>query len=63
MLLALFCARAGSGINMIHHYFGSKRGLLDAIVDLAPAPTPRLEVRLTVPGRPPAWGLASARVA
>ena len=27
------CAHAGTTINMVHHYFGSKRGLLDAIVD------------------------------
>ena len=27
------CAHAGTSINMIHHYFGSKQGLLDAIVD------------------------------
>ena len=27
------CADAGTTINMVHHYFGSKQGLLDAIVD------------------------------
>ena len=27
------CAHADTSINMIHHYFGSKQGLLDAIVD------------------------------
>ena len=27
------CTEAGTSINMIHHYFGSKQGLLDAIVD------------------------------
>ena len=27
------CAHAGTSINMVHHYFGSKQGLLDAIVD------------------------------
>ncbi len=27
------CARAETSTNMIHHYFGSKRGLLDAIVE------------------------------
>ncbi len=26
------CGAAGTGINMIHHYFGSKDGLLDAII-------------------------------
>jgi AcrR family transcriptional regulator len=26
------CKRAGTTINMIHHYFGSKEGLLDAIL-------------------------------
>jgi AcrR family transcriptional regulator len=27
------CAHAGTSVNMIHHYFGSKQGLLDAIVE------------------------------
>ena len=27
------CSHAETSINMIHHYFGSKQGLLDAIVD------------------------------
>jgi AcrR family transcriptional regulator len=27
------CAHAETSINMIHHYFGSKQGLLDAIVE------------------------------
>lgn len=27
------CVQAGTSSNMVHHYFGSKRGLLDAIVD------------------------------
>ncbi len=27
------CKRAGTGINMVNHYFGSKDGLLDAIVE------------------------------
>lgn len=27
------CDDAGTGNNMIHHYFGNKRGLLDAIVE------------------------------
>lgn len=27
------CAHAGTSMNMIHHYFGSKQGLLDAIVE------------------------------
>jgi AcrR family transcriptional regulator len=27
------CTHAGTSINMVHHYFGSKQGLLDAIVD------------------------------
>ncbi len=27
------CADADTSINMIHHYFGSKQGLLDAIVE------------------------------
>ncbi len=27
------CKHAGTSINMIHHYFGSKAGLLDAIVE------------------------------
>lgn len=27
------CAHADTSINMIHHYFGSKQGLLEAIVD------------------------------
>ena len=26
------CKKAGTGINMIHHYFGNKEGLLDAII-------------------------------
>ena len=27
------CARAGTSSNMVHHYFGSKQGLFDAIVE------------------------------
>lgn len=27
------CGHAGTSINMIHHYFGSKQGLFDAIVE------------------------------
>lgn len=27
------CAHAGTSMNMIHYYFGSKQGLLDAIVE------------------------------
>jgi AcrR family transcriptional regulator len=27
------CHRAGTSNNMVHHYFGSKQGLLDAIVE------------------------------
>jgi AcrR family transcriptional regulator len=27
------CAAAGTSINMVHYYFGSKQGLLEAIVD------------------------------
>lgn len=27
------CRQAGTSINMVHHYFGSKQGLLDAIVE------------------------------
>ena len=27
------CGHAGTSVNMIHHYFGSKQGLLDAIVE------------------------------
>jgi AcrR family transcriptional regulator len=27
------CSLAGTSSNMVHHYFGSKRGLLDAIVE------------------------------
>ncbi len=27
------CKRAGTSMNMVHHYFGSKAGLLDSIVD------------------------------
>lgn len=27
------CADAGTSNNMVHHYFGTKQGLLDAIVD------------------------------
>jgi AcrR family transcriptional regulator len=27
------CTAAGTSINMVHYYFGSKRGLLEAIVD------------------------------
>ena len=26
------CAHAGTGINMVHHYFGSKQGLFDALI-------------------------------
>ena len=27
------CKHASTSINMVHHYFGSKAGLLDAIVE------------------------------
>ncbi|MFT5565041.1 MAG: AcrR family transcriptional regulator [Myxococcota bacterium] len=27
------CARASTGTNMVHHYFGNKAGLLDAIIE------------------------------
>lgn len=31
------CAHAGTSSNMVHHYFGSKQGLLDAIVERSSA--------------------------
>ena len=27
------CAHAGTSINMLHHYYGSKQGMFDAIID------------------------------
>jgi len=44
------CKRAGTGINMIHHYFESKQGLLDAIVEKFS--THVFEVPMRLLGRP-----------
>ena len=40
------CAHAGTSSNMIHHYFGSKQGLLEAIVDQFSAGVFALPMRL-----------------
>lgn len=40
------CARAGTGTNMVHHYFGNKAGLLDAIIERFGAQVLALPVKL-----------------
>jgi AcrR family transcriptional regulator len=40
------CARAGTSSNMVHHYFGNKAGLLDAIIERFGAQVLVLPVKL-----------------
>jgi len=40
------CARASTGTNMVHHYFGNKAGLLDAIIERFGARVLALPIKL-----------------
>lgn len=56
------CADAGTSINMVHHYFGSKQGLLDAIVEQFSAGVFATPLKL-VEGDPESADEFSARMA
>ena len=43
------CKEAGTGINMIHHYFGNKEGLRDAIIAEYDAAIFAMPIRLLAP--------------